>query len=116
MDGTNTLLMKYDDNKFVLYDFLNDSNKQINLDNDKYNDFNLKNNSVVFSGTYADQGVEYELRASITLDKLMEAYEIKSIGEAEEATDTEGTDADSTEETENTTENTETDTAGEDTV
>lgn len=117
LDGTNTLLMKYEDNKFVLYDFLNDSNKQINLDNNKYNDFNLKNDSVVFSGTYADEGIEYELRASITLDKLREVYDIKGVGEAEAADNTEGTDAGNAEDAGNTTENTEAeDIAGEDTV
>lgn len=116
LDGTNTLLMKYEDNKFVLYDFLNDSNKQVNLDNNKYNDFYLKNDSVVFSGTYADEGIEYELRASIALDKLKEVYEIKSTGEAGAEENTEGTDVESAEDAGNTTENTEADITGEDTV
>ena len=117
LDGTTTLLLKYEDNKFVLYDFLNNSNKQINLDNNKYTDFNLRNNSIVFSGTYIDQGVEYEMRASITLDKLKEVYEIKDVDEAEATENTKGNDTVGGEDAENTAENTETEElAGEDTV
>lgn len=117
LDGTNTVLLKHEDNKFALYDFANDSNKQINLDNNKYNDFNLQKGSVVFSGTYVDEGVEYELRASITLDKLKEIYEIKSIDEVEAAENTEGNNPESAEDAESTVKNTETEeSAGEDTV
>lgn len=87
LEGTTTLLLKDNDNKFIIYDFINDSNKQINLDNNKYTDFNLQNDSVVFSGTYVEENVEYEMRASINLDKLKEVYEIKSADEVHETID-----------------------------
>ncbi len=83
LDGTTTILLKDTDNKFVLYDFVNDSSKKITLDNSKYTDFNLQNNFVVFTGDYVgDDGVEYEIRASLSLDKLKEVYGIGS-GEVE---------------------------------
>ncbi len=78
LEGTTTLLLKDNDNKFVLYDFVNNSNKEINLDNNKYNDFNLQDDAIVFSGTYIEENVEYEMRASINLDKFMEVYQVKS--------------------------------------
>ena len=49
----------------------------------KYTDFNLQNNFVVFSGAYVENDVEYEIRASITLDKIMEIYEIEGNEEVE---------------------------------
>ena len=117
LDGTTTVLLKYEDNKFILYDFANDSNKQINLDNNKYTDFNLQNNSIVFSGTYIDQGAEYEIKASITLDKLKEVYEIKNVDEAETTENTTGNDTEGSEDVENTAEDTKAEElAGEDTV
>lgn len=75
LEGTTVVLLKDKDNKFVLYDFLNAHNKQINLNNNKYTDFNLQNNFVVFSGAYIENDVEYEIRASIALDKIMEAFD-----------------------------------------
>lgn len=78
LEGTTTILLKDDDNKFILYDFVNNSNKQINLDNNKYTDFTLQNDKIVFSGTYVEENVEYEMRASFAMDKLFEQYEIKS--------------------------------------
>ncbi len=94
LEGTTTILLK-EDNKFVLYDFISDTNKQINLDNNKYTDFNLQNNTLLFTGAYDDEGVEYEIRASFALDKLKEAYEIKNTDEVLESTD----DIDETEDT-----------------
>ena len=78
LEGTSTLLLKDNDNKFILYDFVNNSNKEINLDNNKYTDFTLQNDKIVFSGTYVEENVEYEMRASINLDKFMEVYQVKS--------------------------------------
>ena len=75
LEGTTVVLLKDKDNKFVLYDFINDNNKQINLNNNKYTDFNLQNNFVIFTGAYVENDVEYEIRASITLDKIMEVFE-----------------------------------------
>ena len=83
LEGTTSILLKDKDNKFVLYDFINDNKKQIDLDNNKYTDFNLQNNFVVFSGAYVENDVEYEIRASITLDKIMEIYEIEGNEEVE---------------------------------
>ena len=74
LEGTGTLLLKDKDSKFVLYDFVNDSNKQINLDNNKYTDFNLDNDSLVFTGAYTENDVEYEVKATVTLDKMIEQY------------------------------------------
>ena len=95
LEGTTTILLKDDDNKFILYDFVNNSNKQINLDNNKYIDFTLQNDKIVFSGTYVEENVEYEIRASFALDKLMEVYEVKSaeVVEIIEGTDTEAEEA-----------------------
>lgn len=116
LEGTTTVLLKYEDNKFVLYDFINDSNKQINLDNNNYADFNLQNDSVVFSGAYVDEEIEYEIRAYIPLDKLKAVYEIKSADEVE-IMESIGTAAEGVEDAENTTGNTEAEElAGEDTV
>lgn len=84
LEGTTTLLLKNEENKFVLYDFVNDSNKEVNLDNNKYSDFNVQNDTLVFSGTYAEDGIDYEMRASLSLDKLKEVYEIKDAEEVEE--------------------------------
>lgn len=83
LEGSTTVLLKYDD-KFLLYDFINDSNKELKLDNNNYTDFNLKNNSLIFTGTYDDQAIEYEIRATITLGELKELYEVKSTEEVEE--------------------------------
>jgi hypothetical protein len=92
LKDTTTVLLKDKDNKFVLYDFINDSNKQINLDNNKYTDFNLQEDFVLFTGTYTENGVEYEIRARLALDELMEMYEIQRADEAGTASpDTEGT-------------------------
>jgi hypothetical protein len=92
LKDTITVLLKDKDNKFVLYDFINDSNKQINLDNNKYTDFNLQEDFVLFTGTYTENGVEYEIRARLALDELMEMYEIQRADEAGTASpDTEGT-------------------------
>ncbi|HKM01011.1 MAG TPA: hypothetical protein VJ083_03050 [Sedimentibacter sp.] len=95
LEGTTTILLKDDENNFILYDFVNDSNKQINLDNNKYTDFNLQNGTLVFLGTYVEENVEYEMRASFALDKLMEVYEVKSaeVVEIIEGTDTEAEEA-----------------------
>ena len=91
-----TILFKDKDNKFVLYDFINDINKQINLDNTKYTDFNLQNNTVVFTGAYDEEGVVYEIRASFGLDKLKETYEIKSIEEVQETDNIESVETEDT--------------------
>lgn len=88
LEGTTTILLKDKENKFILYDFINDINKQINLDNNKYTDFNLQNNFVVFTGLYDEEGVEYEIRASLGLNKLKEVYEIIT-DEAQETNDIE---------------------------
>lgn len=96
LEGTTTILLKDNDNKFVLYDFINDSYKQITLDNNKYTDFNLQKDSVVFSGTYVEENVEYEIRASINLDKLKEVYEIKNADEVNETTDIENIETEDT--------------------
>lgn len=119
LDGTTTLLLHDKDNKFVLYDFINDSNKQINLDNNKYTDFNLINGSVVFSGSYIDEnGAEYEMRASFAFDKIKEVYEIKSADEVIETTDDiESIETEDTDDTDiSDTENIEEEQVGEDTV
>ncbi len=84
LEGTTTLLLKGEDNKFVLYDFVNNTNKEVNLDNNRYSDFNLQNGTLVFSGTYVEDDVDYEMRASLKLNKLKEVYEIKAVDEAEE--------------------------------
>lgn len=96
LEGTMTILFKDKDNKFVLYDFINDINKQINLDNTKYTDFNLQNNTVVFTGAYDEEGVVYEIRASFGLDKLKETYEIKSIEEVQETDNIESVETEDT--------------------
>ena len=82
LEGTETILLKDKDSKLVLYDFVNDSNKQINLDNNKYTDFNLENDSLVFTGAYTENDVEYEMKATFALDKMIEAYEIQRTGQA----------------------------------
>lgn len=87
LDETTTLLLKDEDNKFLLYDFINDTNKEINLDNNKYSDFNLQNDTLVFSGSYAEDSLQYEMRASLPLDKLKEIYEIKGAGQVNETRD-----------------------------
>ncbi|NLK64369.1 MAG: hypothetical protein GX289_04670 [Tissierellia bacterium] len=92
LKDTTTVLLKDKDNKFVLYDFINDTNKQINLDNNKYTDFNLQEDFVLFTGTYTENGVEYEMRATFALDKMMEMYEIQRADEVGTASsDTEDT-------------------------
>lgn len=88
LEGTSTILLKDKDDKFVLYDFANDSNKQINLDNNKYTDFNLENDSLVFTGAYIENDVEYEIQATFAFDKMMEAYEIQRAGQVIEKEDT----------------------------
>ena len=91
LEGTTTILLKDKDSKFVLFDFVNDSNKQINLDNNKYTDFNLENDSVVFTGAYVENEVEYEIKAAFALDKMMETYEIPKAGEIIETEEMEDT-------------------------
>jgi hypothetical protein len=83
LEKTASILLKDKDNNFVLYDFINNNSKQINLDNNKYTDFDLRNNIAVFSGAYVENDVEYEIRASITLDKLIEAFDTEGNEEAE---------------------------------
>lgn len=76
---TSTVLLKDKNNEFLLYDFVNDIKKQIQLDNKNYTDFNLINGAFVFTGEYIDDnGIAYEVRASVTEDKMKEIYEIKS--------------------------------------
>lgn len=85
IERTTTILFKNNENKFILYDFENDIDKRIDLENDKYTDFNLQNNNIVFTGDYIDEdGVAYEVKASVTLDKIKEIYEIRNIGEISE--------------------------------
>lgn len=91
LEGTTTLLLKDKDNKFVLYDFVNDTNKEIKLDNNKYSDFSLHKDSLVFTGTYVEDDVEYEMKASISLDKLRDLYDLEA-NEALEFTDEAGED------------------------
>ncbi|NLJ58989.1 MAG: hypothetical protein GX339_09110 [Tissierellia bacterium] len=70
------ILIKDSSNNFALYDLVNEINKEINLDNNKYRDFNLQNENIVFTGSYTDNNVEYEIKATISLDKLKEIYEV----------------------------------------
>jgi hypothetical protein len=79
--NTGTVLLIDKDNKFILHDLINDGKRQINLDNDKYTDFYLYQDHVLFTGVYKENEMEYEIRASLTLDKMMEIYDIQRIGE-----------------------------------
>lgn len=99
LDETTTLLLQYND-KFVLYDFINDSNKPIELDNNNYSDFKLQNDSIIFSGEYMDNSIKYEIRAVISIEELKEIYEIKGIDGLEIVEDG-VTDAESIESTNN---------------
>ncbi|HHZ02514.1 MAG TPA: hypothetical protein GX396_06205 [Tissierellia bacterium] len=89
IEGTTVILFKDSNNNFLLYDFIKDSTKQINLDSSKYTDFNLKNNDIVFMGEYIDNnGIEYEIKASLSLDKLKEIYELNNSVETVESQET----------------------------
>ncbi|HHZ00033.1 MAG TPA: hypothetical protein GYA03_02940 [Tissierellia bacterium] len=79
---TGTVLLIDKDNKFVLYDFINEGKRQIILDNDKYTDFYLNGEYVLFTGAYTENDVKYEIRASLDLDKMMKIYDIQRTGEA----------------------------------
>jgi hypothetical protein len=62
----------------------------------------LQNDVVIFSGTYSENDIEYDMRATFALDKMMEIYEIQRADEiATESSDIEGIrEAEETEDTE----------------
>ena len=86
--GTTTVLIRRSSSDmYTLYDFVNITEKEINLDYaNKYTSYSVDedNNEIIFKGTYTnDVGTNYSVSAKMDVGKMKEIYEIKSY----EATD-----------------------------
>lgn len=87
LPGTATVLIQNPDtNVYSLYDFSSSTGQELNLDSkNKYTSFHVDgDNAITFEGTYEEQGIEYRVSATISIEEMKEAYSIKNIDETEE--------------------------------
>lgn len=85
-DTATFILQKPDTGTFVLYDFINSKEQEIDLDyKNKYTSFNVDEtkSEVTFSGIYTDEHeTSYSVVAVMNLDKIKEKYGIVNLEEA----------------------------------
>lgn len=83
---TSSIIIKKNetDYKLIIFDFVNNEEKEIVFDFQNNNlEFEVKNGEIKFSGHYRDNyDVEYSVQAIISIDKLKEKYEIKSLSKS----------------------------------
>ncbi|WP_312832922.1 hypothetical protein [Sedimentibacter saalensis] len=81
-DTSTVLIQNPESNVFSLYDFGLSSDQELKLDSkNKYTSFRVDDKDIIFEGTYKDQGIEYNVSATINIEEMKEAYSIKSIDE-----------------------------------
>ena len=87
IQGTSTFIVK-DSNSdtFVLYDFLNSKEQEINLDNkNKYTSYEIDKtkNEIIFDGIYTDEyETEYIVEAIMNMESMIKKYSIVTLEEA----------------------------------
>lgn len=83
LPGTSTVLVQNPENNvFSLFDFSLSTYQELKLDSkNKYTSYIVDGNAITFEGTYQDQGIEYNVSATINIEEMKEAYSIKNIDE-----------------------------------
>lgn len=83
-ETSSYIIQDKDTNKFLVYDFINTKEQEIDLDNKgKFTAFEINSDNIIFSGSYSDEyKTQYSLEAVMNLETLKEKYNILSLDEA----------------------------------
>jgi hypothetical protein len=86
LPDTSTVLIKNPENNvFSLYDFSLSTSQELKLDSkNKYTSFHVEDGKITFEGTYQDQGIEYNVSATINIEEMKEVYSINNFDETGE--------------------------------
>lgn len=81
-DTKTVLIQNPENNVFSLYDFSSSTVQELKLDSkSKYTSFHVEDGRITFEGTYQDQGIEYNVSATMNIEEMKEAYSIKNADE-----------------------------------
>jgi hypothetical protein len=84
-DTSTVLIQNPENNVFSIYDFSLATSQELKLDSkNKYTSFHVEDGRITFEGTYQDQGIEYNVSATINIEEMKEAYSIKNFDETGE--------------------------------
>jgi hypothetical protein len=84
-DTSTVLIQNPENNVFSLYDFSLSTSQELKLDSkNKYTSFHVEGGKITFEGTYQDQGIEYNVSATINIEEMKEVYSINNFDETGE--------------------------------